>query len=87
MYGTHRSCRSLTNISQTKKVFNVLVQMKDEIKSPSMTELSTAAQDLVNSSVMFKSLKDQSLTPEQALKAAADELRKQKKSNARTDGG
>lgn len=62
-----------------EKVFNVLIQMKDEIKSPSMTELSTAAQDIVNSSVMFKSLKDQSQTPEQALKAAADELRKQKK--------
>lgn len=62
-----------------ENVFNVLLQMKDEIKSPNMNELSTAAQDLVNSSVMFKSLKDQSQTPEQALKAAADELRKQKR--------
>jgi len=59
-------------------VFNTLLQMKDEIKSPNMGELITAAQDLVNSSVMFKALKDQSQTPEQALKAAAEELRKQK---------
>ncbi|TBL78972.1 ABC transporter substrate-binding protein [Paenibacillus thalictri] len=62
-----------------EKIFNVLLNMKDEIKSPNMSELSSASQDLVNSNVMFKSLKDQSQTPEQALKAAADELRKQKK--------
>ncbi|NHN29878.1 ABC transporter substrate-binding protein [Paenibacillus agricola] len=62
-----------------EKVFKVLLDMKDEIKSPNMGELSAAAQDIVNSSVMFKSLKEQSQTPEQALKAAADELRKQKK--------
>ncbi|MFH5183463.1 ABC transporter substrate-binding protein [Paenibacillus sp. TAB 01] len=62
-----------------EKIFNVLLDMKDEIKSPNMSELSSASQDLVNSNVMFKSLKDQSQTPEQALKAAADELRKQKK--------
>ncbi|MFD0678950.1 MULTISPECIES: ABC transporter substrate-binding protein [unclassified Paenibacillus] len=60
-------------------IFNVLLGMKDEIKSPNMSELSSASQDLVNSNVMFKSLKDQSQTPEQALKAAAAELRKQKK--------
>ncbi|MDU0202079.1 ABC transporter substrate-binding protein [Paenibacillus sp. MAH-36] len=62
-----------------EKIFNVLLDMKEEIKSPNMSELSSASQDLVNSNVMFKSLKDQSQTPEQALKAAADELRKQKK--------
>ncbi|WP_274651162.1 ABC transporter substrate-binding protein [Paenibacillus humicola] len=61
-----------------EKVFNVLLELKDEIKSPNMGELSSAAQDLVNSNVMFKALKDQSQTPEQALKSAADELRKQK---------
>jgi arabinosaccharide transport system substrate-binding protein len=62
-----------------EKVFNVLLDMKDEIKSPNMGPLSAASQDLVNSNVMFKALKDQSQTPEQALKSAADELRKQKK--------
>jgi arabinosaccharide transport system substrate-binding protein len=62
-----------------EKVFNILLGMKDEIKSPSMSELSSASQDLVKSNVMFKVLKDQSQSPEQALKAAADELRKQKK--------
>lgn len=58
-------------------VFNILLEIKDEIKSPNMGELITAAQDLVNSNVMFKALKDQSQTPEEALKAAAEELRKQ----------
>lgn len=62
-----------------EKVFNILLNMKDEIKSPNMSELSSAAQDIVKSNVMFKSLKEQSQSPEQALKAAADELRKQKK--------
>jgi arabinosaccharide transport system substrate-binding protein len=59
-----------------EKVFNVLLELKDEIKSPNMGSLSSASQDLVNSNVMFKSLKDQSQTPEEALRAAADELRK-----------
>jgi len=62
-----------------EKIFNVLLNMKDEIKSPNMGELSAASQDIVKSNVMFKSLKEQSQTPEQALKAAADELRKQQK--------
>jgi len=58
-----------------EKVFNVLLDMKDEIVSPNMGELSAAAQDLVKSNVMFKALKEQSLTPAEALKEAADELR------------
>lgn len=62
-----------------EKVFNVLLGMKNEIKSPNMGSLSSAAQDLVKSNAMFKVLKEQSQTPEQALKTAADELRKQKK--------
>ena len=58
-----------------EKIFNVLLDMKDEIVSANMGELSAAAQDLVKSNVMFKALKEQSLTPEEALKEAADELR------------
>lgn len=60
-----------------EKVFNVLLGIKDSITSPHYAELSSAAQDLVISNVMFKVLKEQSQTPEEALKAAADELRKQ----------
>ncbi len=62
-----------------EKVFNILLGMKDEIPSPNMGDLNSAAQELVKSSVMFKVLKDRSQTPEQALKAAADELRRQQK--------
>jgi arabinosaccharide transport system substrate-binding protein len=62
-----------------EKVFKVLLTMRKEIRSPNMGELSAAAQDIVKSNVMFKSLKDQSQTPEQALKAAAEELRRQRK--------
>jgi len=57
-------------------VFKVLLAFKDEIDSPNNKELSGAAQDLVRSQVMFKVLKEKSATPAQALKAAADELRK-----------
>ncbi len=62
-----------------EKVFNILLGMKDEIPSPNMGDLNSAAQELVKSNVMFKVLKDRSQTPEQALKAAADELRRQQK--------
>jgi arabinosaccharide transport system substrate-binding protein len=60
-------------------VFKVLLKFKNDIRSPHMGELSAAAQDIVKSNVMFKVLKEESQTPEQALKAAADELRKQLK--------
>lgn len=62
-----------------EKIFNVLLDMKDEINSINNGPLSAAAQDLVMNNVMFKVLKEGSQTPEQALKAAADELRKQQK--------
>jgi arabinosaccharide transport system substrate-binding protein len=57
-------------------VFNTLLKVKDEIVSPNNKELSAAAQDLVRGQVMFKVLQERSATPEQALRAAADELRK-----------
>ena len=57
-------------------VFNTLLKIKDEIVSPNNKELSAAAQDLVRGQVMFKVLQERSATPEQALRAAADELRK-----------
>ena len=60
-------------------VFNVLLNIKDEIDSPNMGELISAAQDLVINNVMFKALKEQSQTPRQALEEAAAQLRSQAK--------
>jgi hypothetical protein len=37
--------------------------------------LSAAAQDVVKQNVMFRALHERSMTPEEALKAGADELR------------
>ncbi|HUX11903.1 MAG TPA: extracellular solute-binding protein [Spirochaetia bacterium] len=61
-------------------VFKLLRELgPDQMPSPlsETTSLSAAAQDLVVNQVMFKALSDRSQTPAEALKAAADELRKQ----------
>jgi arabinosaccharide transport system substrate-binding protein len=60
-------------------VFDVLMQVKDEISSPNMHLLSAAALDVVNNSVLFKSLSQESHTPKEALEESANELRKQSK--------
>jgi arabinosaccharide transport system substrate-binding protein len=62
-----------------EKVFNTLLQLRNEMPSPASetTKLSAAAQDIVINQVMYKALVEKSQTPAQALKAAADELRKQ----------
>ena len=57
-------------------VFKTLLSFKDEIVSPSNAVLSAAAQDAVRSQVMFKALKEKSVTPEKALRDAAAGLRK-----------
>lgn len=54
--------------------------MKDYVvgaPSPSNPDLSTPAQDLINNTVMYNVFVAQSQTPEEALKAAAEELRAQ----------
>ena len=61
-----------------ESVFKVLLDVKDEIVSPNNKLLSAAAQDLVRSQVMYKVLVERSQTPADALKKAADELRKRK---------
>ncbi|NLU25716.1 MAG: extracellular solute-binding protein [Hungateiclostridium thermocellum] len=58
-----------------EKIFNVMLQMKDEIRSPNIHDLSAAAQDVVKQNVMFRALHERSMTPEEALKAGAEELR------------
>ncbi|PZE20003.1 ABC transporter substrate-binding protein [Paenibacillus xerothermodurans] len=57
-------------------IFDVLLQIKDEIDSPRMHEKTPLAVDLLKKNVMFKVLEEKSATPEQALKEAADELRR-----------
>jgi arabinosaccharide transport system substrate-binding protein len=57
-------------------VFKTLLSFKDEIVSPNNALLSSPAQDAVRSQVMFKALKEKSVSPEKALKDAAAELRK-----------
>ena len=59
-----------------KDVFNVLTPLKDTKVTPVSVEKSPAEGNLVNSQVLFKVLKQNSATPQAALKAAADELRK-----------
>lgn len=56
-------------------VFDMLVELRDALPSINITEKFPNAQTLVQSSVVFKVLSEQSMTPEEALKAAAEELR------------
>ena len=59
-----------------KDIFNLLVQIKDEIGPTVITEKFPLAVDLIKKNVVFKAVKEQSQTPQQALKEAADEIRK-----------
>lgn len=56
-------------------VFDMLMNLRDELPSINITEKFPNAQTLVQSSVVFPVLSEQSMTPEEALKAAAEELR------------
>lgn len=57
-----------------EKIFNMLLQVKDDIRSPHSGDLLTAAQDIVMNTVMFQAL-EQDQDPATVLKNAADELR------------
>lgn len=57
--------------------FETMGQYVDGCPSPVNADLSVAAQDLVNNSVMYSVFVDESQTPAEALKAAAEELRAQ----------
>jgi arabinosaccharide transport system substrate-binding protein len=57
-------------------IFDMLLTIRDEIDSPVTGELTPQASDLVKTAVMFRSIQEKSATPEQALKDAAEELRK-----------
>ena len=49
----------------------------DGCPSPTNSELSVAAQDAIRNTVMYSVFVDGSQTPEEALKAAGEELRAQ----------
>ncbi len=56
-------------------IFTMLKEIKEEINPTVITDKFPAAVSLVQKSVVFKALKEKSQTPEEALKAAAEELR------------
>lgn len=58
-----------------RDIFEMLIQIKDQINPTVITEKYPLAIDLLKRNVCFKALKEQSQTPEEALKAAAKELR------------
>lgn len=58
-----------------KGIFTMLQGVKDEIGASNITSLFPDAVSLVQKNVVFKALKEQSQTPAEALKEAADELR------------
>jgi arabinosaccharide transport system substrate-binding protein len=60
-----------------KDVFTMLEPLKDRLTSINFTEKFPNAQTLVQSSVVFKVLSEQSMTPQEALDAAAEELKNQ----------
>lgn len=57
--------------------FDIMLEYVDGCPSPTNTDSSVAAQDLINNTVMYNVFVDESQTPEEALKAAAEELRAQ----------
>ncbi|WP_246208667.1 ABC transporter substrate-binding protein [Anaerotalea alkaliphila] len=56
-------------------IFEMLLEVKDELSPTSITDLFPEAVSLVQRNVVFKVLKEQSQTAAEALKEAADELR------------
>jgi arabinosaccharide transport system substrate-binding protein len=61
-----------------KDIFKVLAQIKNDINPLHISDKFPQACDLIRQNVCFKVFKEQSQTPAQALKGAADELRKTK---------
>ena len=56
-------------------IFDMLLEVKDEIIPTNVTENFPAAINLLKANVTFKAVKERSLTPEEVLKQVADELR------------
>lgn len=60
------------------KIFDVLLEVKDEINPTVITDIYPAAINLLKANATFKAVKEQSATPEEVLKQIADELRAMK---------
>jgi arabinosaccharide transport system substrate-binding protein len=56
-------------------LFDMLLEIKDEINPVNITQHSPLARDLIETNVLHNVIREQSQTPEDALKQAADELR------------
>ena len=57
-------------------IFDIIIQMKDSFYPTNITQsLFPAANQLIANDVLFKALSEKSMTPAEALQAAADELR------------
>lgn len=56
-------------------LFDMLIEIKDEINPLNITKDTPLARDLVESNVLHNVLREQSQTPEEALEQAAEELR------------
>ncbi|SFL72065.1 ABC transporter substrate-binding protein [Halanaerobium salsuginis] len=64
-----------TDYFKNEDIFGMLLDIKDEINPTMITEQYPQAIDLLKKNVSFKVIKEQSETPAEALKEAADELR------------
>ena len=64
-----------TNFFRNEDIFGMLLDIRDEINPTMITEQYPGAIDLLKKNVSFKVIREQSHTPAEALKEAADELR------------
>ncbi|MGL1892985.1 MAG: extracellular solute-binding protein [Spirochaetaceae bacterium] len=64
-----------TKYFQNDDIFSILLEVKDEINPVTITSDLPELSDLIKHDVMFQALGDQSKTPAQALKDAADKIR------------
>ena len=65
-----------TEYFQNENVFKMLLTVKDEIYPVTLTAKTSDLTDMVRNTIMVQVLQDRSKTPAQALKEAADQLRK-----------
>jgi arabinosaccharide transport system substrate-binding protein len=65
-----------TEYFQNESVFKMLLAVKDEIYPVTLTSKTSDLTDMVRNNIMVQVLQDRSKTPAQALKEAADQLRK-----------
>ena len=60
-------------------LFDMLIEIKDEINPLNITSETPLARDLIETNVLHNVIREQSQTPEEALHDAAEELRSRQK--------